>query len=191
MPRYKSALQGFKGSGFERKKRSMVKQFKASGIAHQYLSVPYSFPSQNEALRMAGQTYGKGRFRKDAFNDYKKSMQSKIRVQIVLSGLKPMAAAWFFFDYHEPTRLRDKDNICSVVKKLVLDALVESGIFPNDGWKEVVGWGEHFKKTDEQWAGCGVTMFDPIQCFPEIAEMHMKQLREQIAEWKKLTNRGG
>ena len=42
-----------------------------------------------------------------------------------------IAIAWY-----EPNKRRDFDNICSG-KKFILDALVKSGVIPNDGWKQI------------------------------------------------------
>lgn len=43
----------------------------------------------------------------------------------------------------EPNMKRDLDNIC-FAKKFILDALVQSGRIPNDGWKDVKGFEDHF-----------------------------------------------
>jgi len=38
------------------------------------------------------------------------------------------------FDWYEPDRLRDPDNIC-FARKFILDALVAKSVITNDGWK--------------------------------------------------------
>jgi len=43
----------------------------------------------------------------------------------------------------EPNRKRDKDNV-AFAKKFIQDALVEAGILPNDGWKNIGGFRDEF-----------------------------------------------
>jgi Holliday junction resolvase RusA-like endonuclease len=54
------------------------------------------------------------------------------------------------FKWYERTRKRDADNIASA-KKFILDALVESGILPDDSRKFVVGFSDEIidGKTDK------------------------------------------
>jgi len=47
--------------------------------------------------------------------------------------------------WYEPNRKRDPDNVASAIK-VMLDALVESEIIPNDGWKQLVP--EWYTKVD-------------------------------------------
>ena len=47
------------------------------------------------------------------------------------------------FLWLEPNMKRDLDNIC-FAKKFILDALQQSGRIPNDGWKEIKGFEDHF-----------------------------------------------
>lgn len=47
------------------------------------------------------------------------------------------------FHWIEPNRKRDKDNIC-FAKKFCIDGLVEAGVIPNDGWKNVDSFSDRF-----------------------------------------------
>ena len=38
--------------------------------------------------------------------------------------------------WYEPNQKRDKDNIMAG-QKFILDGLVEAGVLPNDGWKQI------------------------------------------------------
>lgn len=53
---------------------------------------------------------------------------------------KPVKIAFLWF---EKNRRRDKDNI-AFAKKFVQDALVNSGVLANDGWKEIAGFKDEF-----------------------------------------------
>lgn len=48
------------------------------------------------------------------------------------------------FRWRELNSKRDLDNI-AFAKKFILDALVRSGVLPNDGWKNVTGFEDHFE----------------------------------------------
>lgn len=51
-----------------------------------------------------------------------------------------------FMEYKwvEPNRRRDLDNVSSFGRKVIQDALVESGVLKDDGWKYVVGFLDSF-----------------------------------------------
>lgn len=44
----------------------------------------------------------------------------------------------------EPNKRRDKDNISSLGRKVIQDALVDTGVLKDDGWKYVVGFSDRF-----------------------------------------------
>lgn len=48
------------------------------------------------------------------------------------------------FTWYEPNKKRDKDNI-AFAKKFIFDALVEGGVIPNDGWKNIDSFSDSFK----------------------------------------------
>ena len=47
------------------------------------------------------------------------------------------------FTWIEPNKKRDKDNI-AFAKKFIFDALVESGVIPKDGWKNIESFSDSF-----------------------------------------------
>lgn len=59
----------------------------------------------------------------------------------------------FVFTWHEETRRRDPDNVCSA-KKFILDALQKCGKLKNDNSRYVAGFEDHFVYEKEQ----GVTI---------------------------------
>ena len=70
------------------------------------------------------------------FDQLKKDSQLVIRSAIRRAKLKPMAYASLIFEWHEADQKRDFDNIM-FAQKFVLDALVQEGILPDDGWEEI------------------------------------------------------
>ena len=61
-----------------------------------------------------------------------------------LGEMPKFKRVWLEITYFEPSRRRDPDNIAGF-KKIIFDALVESGAIKNDGWKQVKGWAEFFE----------------------------------------------
>lgn len=50
-----------------------------------------------------------------------------------------MTYAWY-----EPNKRRDLDNVSSFGRKVIQDALVETRVLENDGWKNIVGFQDNF-----------------------------------------------
>ena len=48
------------------------------------------------------------------------------------------------YEWYEPNKKRDLDNISSFGRKCIQDALVRNGILENDGWKNIVGFTDTF-----------------------------------------------
>jgi Holliday junction resolvase RusA-like endonuclease len=57
-----------------------------------------------------------------------------------------------FLEYHffEPNSRRDKDNISAYFHKIFQDAMVQAGMIPNDGWKQIKGMADYFD-IDKKW----------------------------------------
>lgn len=49
------------------------------------------------------------------------------------------------YTWIEPSKRRDKDNISSFGRKVIQDALVDTGVLKDDGWKYVVGFSDRFE----------------------------------------------
>jgi Holliday junction resolvase RusA-like endonuclease len=101
-------------------------------------------PGLNELIRAKGNT------RYQAYNKLKREWMKTIQWELVAGKIIPVSKAFFRFTWHEASRRRDLDNITAGGRKLILDALVLSGILSDDGWDEVSGWSDEFKicKTD-------------------------------------------
>lgn len=48
------------------------------------------------------------------------------------------------YHWYERNRRRDLDNVSSFGRKVIQDALVETGVLKNDGWKEIIGFSDAF-----------------------------------------------
>lgn len=48
------------------------------------------------------------------------------------------------YDFYEPNKKRDLDNISSFAHKVIQDSLVKTGVLKNDGWNEIVGFLDQF-----------------------------------------------
>lgn len=68
------------------------------------------------------------------------------------------------FERHVKNKRKDKDNI-AFAKKFVLDGMVESGLIPNDGWKEVGDLTDTFQVNKNKQ---GVIVY--IETVKEVAE---------------------
>ena len=80
---------------------------------------------------------------------FKKTWQNYVRQHIRSVKIRPVLQARFNFVWIEKNKRRDKDNISSFGRKIILDALVEENIIANDGWNHVVNWTDHFYVFDK------------------------------------------
>ena len=86
-------------------------------------------PSLNEVINT-------NRGNKYAGNKMKKETDAYIQLCIKSQCRKKFDRISISFKWYEPNRRRDFDNIASG-KKFILDALVKTGVIPNDGWKNI------------------------------------------------------
>jgi len=92
------------------------------------------FPGLNDLLRVKAAN----RF---AYNAVKRKNEAAVVAAVRLAGLKPMQGPVHIrFVWIEASRRRDPDNIAAGGRKFILDALVDAGILPGDGWKHIDGW---------------------------------------------------
>lgn len=107
------------------------------------LWVPGEIPGLNEILNAAGvisKVAGRGGKRWNAYSDMKRSWGHKIALQARAQGFEPIiGGATFHFSFYESDRRRDPPNFIGGGLKLIPDALQESGLLPNDGWKDFLG----------------------------------------------------
>lgn len=74
----------------------------------------------------------------------KRQNENVVALAIAAARIKPIPNPVFIkFFWYEPNKKRDKDNIASA-KKMIIDALVRSGIIQNDGWKYIIGFSDSF-----------------------------------------------
>ena len=101
----------------------------------QILTIPDSLPGMNEIIRLLSGR--KGRY---VYNTRKKGIEGGICLLAKMQGLKAVIGAYTVeFHWHEKNRRRDFDNIvCG--RKFILDALVSSGILPQDSQKYLKGF---------------------------------------------------
>ena len=57
---------------------------------------------------------------------------------------------WIDYRYYCPNRKKDKDNISGYFHKIFQDAMVQAGMIPNDGWKQIKGMADYFD-IDKKW----------------------------------------
>lgn len=48
------------------------------------------------------------------------------------------------YKWYEQNKKRDLDNVSSFGRKCIQDALVETGVLKNDGWKNIIGFSDKF-----------------------------------------------
>ncbi len=61
-----------------------------------------------------------------------------------LRGVKIQKPVHMEYTWFEKDKRRDLDNISSFGRKVIQDALVNSGVLKNDGWKEIKGFSDKF-----------------------------------------------
>lgn len=100
--------------------------------------VPGRFASLNDFIDANRRTHG----RWNAGNSMKQKDQKTI-CSCIPRGLR-FKRIHLRYTYFEPNTKRDKDNISGYFHKVFQDALVQAGCIPNDGWKVIKGFSDHF-----------------------------------------------
>ena len=94
----------------------------------------------------------KCRYNKFGANNFKKEYQSIAISAIREAKIKPVEKPiTLIFTFGETSRKRDYDNVASFAIKVILDALQDTGIIPNDNQKWVKGWQCFFEETKEPY----------------------------------------
>ena len=72
--------------------------------------------------------------------------EQKVRAEIYeqLGRLRITRPVRMIYRWYEKDRRRDLDNISSFGRKVIQDALVDTRVLKNDGWKEIVGFSDEF-----------------------------------------------
>ena len=66
-----------------------------------------------------------------------------------LRGVRIEKPVFMEYLWVEPNKRRDKDNISSFGRKVIQDALVDTGVLKDDGWKYVAGFSDRFEVDKE------------------------------------------
>lgn len=61
-----------------------------------------------------------------------------------LGSLRITRPVRMIYRWYEKDRRRDLDNVSSFGRKVIQDALVDTGVIQNDGWKEITGFSDEF-----------------------------------------------
>jgi hypothetical protein len=110
-------------------------------------TIPFVLPDLNEFLQLSSMKRRRvDGYRMEAGSLYtgaKKKMQKQVEAFAAISlrrtygGLPKLprnAAAIIRFDWREPSRRRDPDNLAAGGTKIILDALKSLGVIQTDGW---------------------------------------------------------
>lgn len=61
-----------------------------------------------------------------------------------LRGVNISEMVFIKYEFYEPNKKRDLDNVSSFARKVIQDSLVKTGVLKNDGWKNILGSNEQF-----------------------------------------------
>ena len=64
----------------------------------------------------------------------------KIAIKQQMKGIRIEEPVFMEYRWYEKNRRRDLDNISSFGRKVIQDALVQTHVLQNDGWKEIEGF---------------------------------------------------
>ncbi|MEW6542457.1 MAG: hypothetical protein AB1411_02475 [Nitrospirota bacterium] len=104
-------------------------------------------PGMNDILDTAKAFDGRQHRLKQRWNGYQEIKKSWLRTlvcELRLAKIRPVERAYWLFEWHEPNRLRDPDNVSGAGRKLILDAFVHAQLIPDDGWDVIAGWEDRF-----------------------------------------------
>ena len=76
----------------------------------------------------------------------KAKSEHKVQAEIYeqLGSLRITRPVRMIYRWYEKDRRRDLDNVSSFGRKVIQDALVDTGVIKNDGWKEITGFSDEF-----------------------------------------------
>lgn len=120
------------------------------------LWIPGPLPGLNELIDAAKGSGGRGA----AYARLKREWTEAVWAYAKQARLPAFAGAVrLSFQWAEPDRRRDPDNVAAGGRKLILDGLVKAGVLAGDGWSVVHGWEDSFVITNAD-PGAGVTICD-------------------------------
>lgn len=103
------------------------------------LVIPFTIPGLNEYIEAerANRQKGAGMKRK-----WQRAVELALRRQIRGPLREPVM---MHYTWYEQNRRRDKDNISGFGRKVIQDAIVNTGVLQNDGWANIKGFTDTFR----------------------------------------------
>lgn len=103
------------------------------------LTISGKLPGLNEYIRAC-------RTNPHAGNKMKRSAEDYVLWQIAqnIQDILITRPVILEYDFFEPNKKRDLDNIASFAMKVIQDVLVSAGVLANDGWNEIWGFTTQF-----------------------------------------------
>lgn len=103
------------------------------------LTISGKLPGLNEYIRAC-------RTNPHAGNKMKRSAEDYVLWQIAqnIQDILITRPVILKYDFFEPNKKRDLDNIASFAMKVIQDVLVSTGVLANDGWNEILGFTTQF-----------------------------------------------
>jgi len=105
------------------------------------LWIPGRFDGLNEMINQA-------RSNRYVAAKAKKEQTQRVEWFAKMAKVPKYEKAFISFRWMEPNMKRDPDNVVAA-RKFILDGLVEQGVLPNDGWKQVLGFRDDWAVNDE------------------------------------------
>ena len=100
-------------------------------------------PGMNEIINASSTAFKNGIRFGSKYSKMKKEWDKKIVAIILDNNIKPIDQFKLELRWVEKARRRDPDNV-AVGIKFILDAMVKSGVIPNDTWRYNKGWTNSF-----------------------------------------------
>ncbi len=104
--------------------------------------VPGPLPGMNEIIKASKSRYGKS----FAYSLMKRRWTKAVADSILMyaqGNVPKFDCVQVVFKWAEKNKRRDPDNV-SAGRKFVLDGMVKAGLIPNDNWRHVHSWDDHF-----------------------------------------------
>lgn len=133
----------------------------------QSLLLPFVLPDLNTLIAARGKVW-RGK-RGNAYNDLKQKSGKQIQLEIVSQKLVTAKSAQHFLAiWFAPNRRKDPDNIAGGGRKIILDALVNAAVLPDDSWKWVASWTDIFT-LDPDGNGAVILFLNDFVISPDFA----------------------
>jgi hypothetical protein len=98
------------------------------------LWIPGKLPGLNDIVAAAKIS------RRGVYAEMKREAERRIELAIYDACLPTMSEVWIRYEIVEPNKKRDPGNVLGGAIKFVEDALVRTGVLPNDNWGHIIGY---------------------------------------------------